>query len=129
MVRSIILGRSTSAAWWRGNTDFIRRGSDGEPPTEYFGPCLARPPTSALPTPESAAQRLVDGSFAGCATSASDADRPPVRPLARVRPGSTLRFYALRLHEAGMITSTPNQLIAEGTDWRFLNELERKLKA
>jgi hypothetical protein len=28
-----------------------------------------------------------------------------------------------------MITSTPNQLIAEGTDWRFLNELRRELKA
>ena len=41
----------------------------------------------------------------------------------------TLRFYALRLHEAGMIKSTPNKLIAEGTDWRFLNELKRELKA
>jgi NitT/TauT family transport system substrate-binding protein len=40
-----------------------------------------------------------------------------------------MRFFALRLHEAGMIRSTPNQLIAEGTDWRFLNELKRELKA
>ena len=31
-----------------------------------------------------------------------------------------MRFYALRLHEAGMITSTPNTIIAEGTDWRVL---------
>ena len=44
-------------------------------------------------------------------------------------PEDTLRFYALRLHEAGMIKSTPNKLIAEGTDWRFLNELKRELKA
>jgi NitT/TauT family transport system substrate-binding protein len=28
-----------------------------------------------------------------------------------------------------MIESTPNQLIAEGTDWRFLEELKRELKA
>jgi NitT/TauT family transport system substrate-binding protein len=35
----------------------------------------------------------------------------------------------LRLNEAGMITSAPNRLIAEGTDWRFLNELRRELKA
>ena len=41
----------------------------------------------------------------------------------------TLRFYALRLHEAGLIKSSPQKIIAEGTDWRFLNELKRELKA
>ena len=41
----------------------------------------------------------------------------------------TLRFYALRLHEAGMVKSTPQKIIADGTDWRFLNELKRELKA
>ena len=40
----------------------------------------------------------------------------------------TLRFYALRLHEAGMIRSSPQKIIAEGTDWRFLNELKQELK-
>jgi NitT/TauT family transport system substrate-binding protein len=35
----------------------------------------------------------------------------------------------LRLHEAGMIESSPNKIIAEGTDWRFLNEIKRELKA
>jgi len=40
-----------------------------------------------------------------------------------------LRFHALRLHEAGMIKSAPNPLIAQGTDWRFLNELKTELKA
>jgi hypothetical protein len=28
-----------------------------------------------------------------------------------------------------MINSSPNALLAEGTDWRFLNELKRELKA
>jgi NitT/TauT family transport system substrate-binding protein len=41
----------------------------------------------------------------------------------------TLRFYALRLCEAGLIQSSPNELIAEHTDWRFLDELKRELKA
>jgi NitT/TauT family transport system substrate-binding protein len=41
----------------------------------------------------------------------------------------TLRFYALRLHEAGLIKSIPQKIIAEATDWRFLNELKRELKA
>jgi len=41
----------------------------------------------------------------------------------------TVRFYALRLHEAGMIKSSPQKIIAQGADWRFLNELKRELKA
>jgi NitT/TauT family transport system substrate-binding protein len=40
----------------------------------------------------------------------------------------TVRFYALRLHEAGVIRSSPTKIIAQGTDWRFLNELKRELK-
>ena len=41
----------------------------------------------------------------------------------------TVRFYALRLREAGMIKSTPQKIIAENTDWRFLSEVKRELKA
>jgi NitT/TauT family transport system substrate-binding protein len=44
-------------------------------------------------------------------------------------PEDTMRYYALRLYEAGMIKSLPNKIIAENTDWRFLNELKRELKA
>ena len=44
-------------------------------------------------------------------------------------PEDTLRFLALRLHEVGMIKSSPKKLIAQGTDWRFLNELKKELKA
>ena len=44
-------------------------------------------------------------------------------------PEDSLLFYALRLHEAGFIKSSPQKLIAEHTDWRFLNELKRELKA
>jgi NitT/TauT family transport system substrate-binding protein len=43
-------------------------------------------------------------------------------------PEDTIRFYALRLHEAGMIKSSPAKLIAQASDWRFLNELKRELK-
>jgi NitT/TauT family transport system substrate-binding protein len=39
-----------------------------------------------------------------------------------------LRFYALRLHEAGMIKSSPQKRIAQGTDWRFVTELKKELK-
>jgi len=44
-------------------------------------------------------------------------------------PEDTLRFYALRLNEICMIKSTPQKIIAQGTDWRFLRELKKELKA
>jgi NitT/TauT family transport system substrate-binding protein len=44
-------------------------------------------------------------------------------------PEETVRFYALRLREAGMVKSAPQKLIAQGTDWRLLNELKKELKA
>jgi NitT/TauT family transport system substrate-binding protein len=43
-------------------------------------------------------------------------------------PEDTVRFYALRLHEAGMIKTSPQKLIAQGTDWRFLTALKKELK-
>jgi NitT/TauT family transport system substrate-binding protein len=43
-------------------------------------------------------------------------------------PEDTLRFYALRMHEAGFIKAGPNKIIAESTDWHFLDELKRELK-
>jgi NitT/TauT family transport system substrate-binding protein len=43
-------------------------------------------------------------------------------------PEDTVRFYALRLHEVGMIKGIPQKLIARGTDWRFINELKKELK-
>ena len=41
----------------------------------------------------------------------------------------TIRFYALRLRENGAIKKTPQQIIADGSDWRFFNELKRELRA
>jgi NitT/TauT family transport system substrate-binding protein len=43
-------------------------------------------------------------------------------------PEDTVRFYALRLHEVGMIKNSPPKIIAEGTDWRFLNALKKEMK-
>jgi NitT/TauT family transport system substrate-binding protein len=43
-------------------------------------------------------------------------------------PEDALRFYTLRMQETGMIKSSPQKIIADGTDWRFLNELKRELK-
>ena len=40
----------------------------------------------------------------------------------------SVRFYALRLHEAGMIKSSPKKILAESTDFRILNALKQELK-
>jgi NitT/TauT family transport system substrate-binding protein len=44
-------------------------------------------------------------------------------------PDDAIRFYALRLREAGMIKASPASLIAQSTDWRIFNELKRELKS
>lgn len=44
-------------------------------------------------------------------------------------PADTLRYYALRMHEAGMIKTSPQKILAQGTDWRFVNQLRKELKA
>src|SRR5262249_26351871 len=41
---------------------------------------------------------------------------------------STVRFYALRMRETGLLKSTPEKLLARGADWRFMNELKKELK-
>jgi NitT/TauT family transport system substrate-binding protein len=43
-------------------------------------------------------------------------------------PEDTVRFYALRMNEVGMIKNSPQKLIAQGTDWRLLRELRKELK-
>jgi len=43
-------------------------------------------------------------------------------------PEDTIRFYALRLRELGMMKSSPQEIIAQNTDWRFLIELKNELK-
>ncbi len=55
--------------------------------------------------------------------------RLPYNRWREADPEDTLRFHALRLYEVGMLKTTPNKLVAQGTDWRFLNELKKELKA
>jgi NitT/TauT family transport system substrate-binding protein len=79
--------------------------------------------------PDRAAQFLVDKGYTARYDYARQAMQElPYGKWREYNPEDTVRFYALRLHEAGMIKSTPQQLIAQGTDWRFLNELKKELK-
>jgi NitT/TauT family transport system substrate-binding protein len=79
--------------------------------------------------PERAARALVDGKYTLRYDYALQVMKElPYGKWREYDPEDTLRFYALRLHEAGMIKASPQKLLAQGTDWRFLNELKRELK-
>jgi NitT/TauT family transport system substrate-binding protein len=80
--------------------------------------------------PEAAARLIVEGGFNERYEYALQAlTENPYGAWREYDAEDTIRFYALRLHEAGMIKSTPQKIIADGTDWRFLNEVKRELKA
>jgi len=80
--------------------------------------------------PERAARTLTQRGFATNYDYALQTMRDvPYGRWRDIDPEDTVRFYALRLHEAGMIKSSPQKILAQGTDWRFLKELRRELKA
>jgi NitT/TauT family transport system substrate-binding protein len=80
--------------------------------------------------PARAARMLVDGEFTPRYDYALQAlQELPYDKWREYDAEDTVRFYALRLHETGFIKSSPQKIIADGTDWRFLNELKRGLKA
>ena len=43
-------------------------------------------------------------------------------------PEDTVRFYALRMRETGMIATAPQAFIEQHTDWRFINELKKDFR-
>ena len=79
--------------------------------------------------PERTAQWLVDQGFTPRYDYALQTmQEVPYAKWREYDPEDTVRFYALRLHEIGLIKSTPQKIIAQGTDWRFFNELKKELK-
>ena len=79
--------------------------------------------------PERTAQSIVDKGFTpSYAYALQTMKEIPYNKWREYDPEDTVRFYALRLHEAGMIKSSPQKIIAQGTDWRFLTELKKELK-
>ena len=78
--------------------------------------------------PDHTAQVIVDKGFTQQYDYALQAlQETPYNHWREYNPEDTVRFYALRLHEVGMIKSSPQKIIAEGTDWRFLNEIKKEL--
>jgi NitT/TauT family transport system substrate-binding protein len=80
--------------------------------------------------PEKAARFMVDNGYTPNYDYALEAMKNiPYNRWREYEPEDTMRFYALRLREAGIIKSSPDEIITRGTDWTFLNELKAELKA
>ncbi len=78
--------------------------------------------------PEQAAKLMVDKGFATNYDYALQAMKDiPYNRWRQYNPEDTIRFYALLLHGVGMVKSTPDEIIKQGTDWRLLNELKTEL--
>jgi NitT/TauT family transport system substrate-binding protein len=133
-VGRVILSTTTDMPWSQyfccivfGNRDFV----NGHPiaTKRYLRAVLKAADICAI-EPTRAAQRLVDAGFAARFDYALQTlNEIPYDRWREFDPEDSMRFYGLRLHEAGMIASSPNTILAQGTDWRFLNELKRELKA
>lgn len=79
--------------------------------------------------PKSAARKLVEGGFAKRYDYALETiEAIPYDLWHDYNVEDTMRFYALRMYDAGMLKNNPNTLLAEGTDWRFLDELRYEMK-
>jgi NitT/TauT family transport system substrate-binding protein len=110
-----------------GNPDFVRNHPVA---TKRVLRAILKAADFCATDPAGAAQRLVDGHFTPRYDYALQTlSELPYDKWREYDPEDTVRYYALRLHEAGFIKASPQKIIAEGTDWRFLNELKRELKA
>jgi NitT/TauT family transport system substrate-binding protein len=108
-----------------GAADFVRRNPIA---TKRVVRAMVRAADICAAKPDWVAQRLVDRGF----TPRYDYARQGLldidyRSWRDYDPEDTVRFYALRLRELGMIKSSPDQIIAKGTDWRFINEVRKEL--
>jgi NitT/TauT family transport system substrate-binding protein len=130
----MILSTATDKPWsqyfccvWFGNREFVRAHPIA---TKRALRAVLKAADMCAAEPERAAQGLVDAGVTQRYDYALQTlSEIPYDRWREFDSEDTMRFFALRLHETGMIKSSPNALLAEGTDWRFLNELKRELKA
>ena len=109
-----------------GNRDFVQKYPVA---TKRTARAILKANAICSLQPDRVAQLLVDK---GVATSydyvLQTIKELPYANGVRMIPKTPCAF-SLRLREAGMIGGTPQRIIAQGTDWRFLNELKKELKA
>jgi NitT/TauT family transport system substrate-binding protein len=130
----MILSTTTDKPWSQylccvlfGNREFV-----GNTPvaTKRYLRALLKATDICATEPERAAHGLIDTGFTPRYDYALQTlTEVPYDRWREFDAEDSMRFYALRLHEVDMLKSSPNALLADGTDWRFVNELKRELKA
>ena len=129
----VVVNTATDKPWSQyfccmaiSNREFVRRNPVA---TKRAIRALLKADRICATEPEMAARTIVNRGFTSSYEYALQTMKElPYGRWREYSPEDTIRFYALRLHEAGMIKSSPQKLIAQGTDWRFLNELKKELK-
>ena len=130
----VVLNMTTDRPWSQyfccvltGNREFVRRNPVA---TKRAMRAILKAADLCVSSPGSSAKAMTGGVF-GYSEAAS------LQTIKEVSYGrwreldteDTVRFYALRLHEAGLIKSNAKKILAEATDFRFLRELKKELKA
>jgi NitT/TauT family transport system substrate-binding protein len=129
----VIVNSATDRPWSQyfccmlaGTKDFVRKYPVA---TKRVVRAILKATDLCASEPMRVAQRMVDGGFTPRYDHALQALKEiPYAKWRNFDPEDTIRFYALRLREIGMIKASPNKIIADAADWRFLNELKRELK-
>ena len=109
-----------------GNREFVRKNPVA---TKHVVRAILKATDLCDSEPERVASVIVDRGFADRSDPLLQILKDNFYKWREYNAEDTVRFYALRLQEVGLIKSTPQKIIADGTDWRFLNELKRELKA
>ncbi len=109
-----------------GNKEFVRKHPAA---TKRVLRAIFKADQLCAQEPERVARSMVDRGFTKRYDYALQALKDvPYGNWRQYDPEDMVRFYSLRLREAGLIKGTPQKIIADGTDWRFLNELKKELK-
>jgi NitT/TauT family transport system substrate-binding protein len=129
----VIFNSATDRPWshyfccmMAGNRDYVGRYPVA---TKRVMRAILKATDLCVNEPERVAQRIVDAGYAPRYDQALQTLKEiPYTRWREYDPDDTVRFYSLRLRESGVIRATPNKILADGTDWRFFNELKRELK-
>jgi NitT/TauT family transport system substrate-binding protein len=132
-VGRVVVSSSSDRPWSQyfccmlaGNRDFVRKNPVA---TKRVLRAILKAADFCATDPARAARRMVDTGFTPRYDYAFQSlSEVPYNKWREYAPEDTIRFYSLRLREAGMIKATPNKIIAEGTDWHFFSQLKRELK-
>jgi NitT/TauT family transport system substrate-binding protein len=133
-VGHVILNTAVDLPWSQyyccmlaGNPEFVRNHPVA---TKRVLRAILKAADLCASDPQSAARQIVDRGFTPRYDYALQTlTELPYDKWREYDPEDSMRFYALRLHDTGLIKADAKKIIADNTDWRFFNELKRELRA